>query len=393
MALDPSYFFYSDGTITLTNGSDVATGDTVMWDPAVLPFDFVFPNDGTGGMTVIKEVLAVNQIRLAKPWTGPTLTNVPYFMVRWANHIDPRFYAIRVSEYLARLKAIPDNIDEAAAQIHADRLAVDAAMVTLEQIEGDVDADRQAVAADRTATESAASVAAASADEAEAWAQAASSAVLPDNGVTNAKLADMATSRLKGRASAGAGDPEDLTAQQVAELLSEFVFQPGDFKFSTRSTAPIGFLRANGAALSRATYARLWAHAQTSGLLAATEAEKLAGGYGPGDGSTTFTIPDLRGVFFRGFDDNRGIDPGRVIGSEQGQSVENLYAKIALRGQSPQISSSRSVVPSYNTTHTITGAPNAATATQSENLGTDIGSFGTGETRPRNVAYHWFIKY
>jgi len=107
MALDPSYFFYSDGTITLTNGSDIATGNMVAWDPAVLPFDFVFPQNGTAGMAVIAEVLAVNQIRLAMPWAGPTLTDVPYYMVRWANHIDPRFYAIRVSEYLTRIRDMP----------------------------------------------------------------------------------------------------------------------------------------------------------------------------------------------------------------------------------------------------------------------------------------------
>jgi len=115
MALDPSYFFYSDGTITLTHGSDIATGDMVVWDPAVLPFDFVFPNNGTDGMTVIKEVLSVNQIRLAKPWTGPTLTDVPYFMLRWVKHTDPKVYAIRVSEYLTRLKSIPGEIEDALA--------------------------------------------------------------------------------------------------------------------------------------------------------------------------------------------------------------------------------------------------------------------------------------
>jgi hypothetical protein len=123
MALDPSYFFYGDGTISVTNGSDIATGDLVAWDPAVLPFDFVFPNDGTAGLGVIKEVLAVDQIRLAKPWTGPTLTNVPYTMVRWTRHTDPRIYALRVSDYLTRVKdATPEIIaarDEAIAAIQA----------------------------------------------------------------------------------------------------------------------------------------------------------------------------------------------------------------------------------------------------------------------------------
>lgn len=43
---------------------------------------------------------------------------------------------------------------------------------------------------------------------------------VPNNGVTNAKLADMATARIKGRASAGTGDPEDLTAAQVKTILA-----------------------------------------------------------------------------------------------------------------------------------------------------------------------------
>jgi hypothetical protein len=220
MALDPSYFFYSDGTITLTNGSDIATGEMVAWDPALLPFDFVFPNDGTAGATVIKEVLTVNQIRLAKPWTGPTLTDVPYFALRFANHIDPRFYAVRVSEYLARLKALPENLDEVADEIHADRVAVEAAMTLLAQIQTEVDADRQVAQNAAGTAQGAATAATHQAGIAQQWAEAASSAILPDNGVTNAKLADMAAARIKGRISAGAGDPEDLTPGQVYSILT-----------------------------------------------------------------------------------------------------------------------------------------------------------------------------
>jgi hypothetical protein len=37
MALDPTGFFYSDGMITLTNGSDIAQVAFTAWDPAVLP--------------------------------------------------------------------------------------------------------------------------------------------------------------------------------------------------------------------------------------------------------------------------------------------------------------------------------------------------------------------
>lgn len=40
------------------------------------------------------------------------------------------------------------------------------------------------------------------------------------NSVTNAKMADVATATIKGRATAGTGDPEDLTATQVRTLLN-----------------------------------------------------------------------------------------------------------------------------------------------------------------------------
>jgi hypothetical protein len=43
-------------------------------------------------------------------------------------------------------------------------------------------------------------------------------ASLADNSVTNAKLADMAQDRIKGRISSGSGDPEDLTAANVRTI-------------------------------------------------------------------------------------------------------------------------------------------------------------------------------
>ena len=43
-----------------------------------------------------------------------------------------------------------------------------------------------------------------------------------NNSVANAALADMPTARLKGRTSAGTGDPEDLTAAEATALLNTF---------------------------------------------------------------------------------------------------------------------------------------------------------------------------
>ena len=82
-------------------------------------------------------------------------------------------------------------------------------------------------------------------------------------------------------------------------------------------TAPIGWIKLNGAVLSRSSYSKLYDFAVNSNNLAASEATKQLGQFGPGDGITTFTIPDFRGEFIRGWDDGKGIDDGRTLGSWQ----------------------------------------------------------------------------
>jgi microcystin-dependent protein len=79
--------------------------------------------------------------------------------------------------------------------------------------------------------------------------------------------------------------------------------------FATASPPPgARLLVAEGQALSRATYARLFAEIGTT--------------FGAGDGSTTFNAPDWRGVFFRGLDRGRGLDSNRQLGVFQ--SSQNL---------------------------------------------------------------------
>ena len=78
------------------------------------------------------------------------------------------------------------------------------------------------------------------------------------------------------------------------------------------NSAPAGWLKANGAAISRSAYAGLFAAIGTT--------------YGAGDGSSTFNVPDLRGEFLRGLDDGRGVDSGRGIGTAQlGQMADSIY--------------------------------------------------------------------
>lgn len=91
---------------------------------------------------------------------------------------------------------------------------------------------------------------------------------------------------------------------------SDAAGQPGDIKITARNSAPTGWLKANGAAVSRTTYAALFAAIGTT--------------YGAGDGFNTFNLPDLRGEFVRGWDDGRGVDPGRNFGSRQTDAIRNI---------------------------------------------------------------------
>lgn len=86
--------------------------------------------------------------------------------------------------------------------------------------------------------------------------------------------------------------------------------QPGSVQFFAQNTAPTGWLKANGALVSRTTYASLFTSIGTT--------------FGVGDGATTFALPDLRGEFLRGWDDARGVDSGRVFGSAQGDAIRNI---------------------------------------------------------------------
>jgi len=90
------------------------------------------------------------------------------------------------------------------------------------------------------------------------------------------------------------------TAQQTAITQAA---PPGAVMHFAGPTAPAGWLKRNGAAISRTTYSALFAAIGTI--------------YGAGNGTTTFNLPDDRANFDRGWDDGRGVDAGRVFGTEQ----------------------------------------------------------------------------
>lgn len=78
------------------------------------------------------------------------------------------------------------------------------------------------------------------------------------------------------------------------------------------ATAPTGWLLCFGQAVSRTTYAALFAAIGTA--------------YGTGDGSTTFNVPDLRGRVPGGKDDMGGSAAGRLTTAGSGVNGASLGA-------------------------------------------------------------------
>lgn len=136
-----------------------------------------------------------------------------------------------------------------------------------------------------------------------------------------------------------------------------------------RSSAPSGWLKANGAAVSRTAYAELFAVIGTT--------------FGSGDGINTFNLPDLRGEFLRGWDDGRGADTGRVMGSFQNFAIQNHVHQYD-RPRKVTDNDRGSLASKYSVDDVETVDTGNATTT--------IGSVTT-ETRPRNVALLACIKF
>lgn len=102
--------------------------------------------------------------------------------------------------------------------------------------------------------------------------------------------------------STGASITGDVAASGVLKQAGFAARPVGEVTAFAGSSAPSGWLLCYGQAVSRTTYAALFAVIGTT--------------YGTGDGSTTFNIPDLRGRTVAGIDNMGGSDSGRLSGSD-----------------------------------------------------------------------------
>lgn len=224
--------------------------------------------------------------------------------------------------------------------------------------------------------------AAAFADLAEAAATAAELAE------TNAEAAAAAALADRILAQAAAAEAGDLTA------LLAFLVPVGTSIMHNAATAPTYYLKENGAAVSRTTYAALFAVIGTQ--------------EGAGDGSTTFNLPESRGEFFRGLDDGRGVDSGRAIGSAQAEMIgPHSHTAVIDNGGAHAHSygiylecrrgaNGASNSPAWSSGDVGTGAAGLYTSTDSGGSHTHtitIANNSGTENRPRNKAKLMCIKY
>lgn len=157
-----------------------------------------------------------------------------------------------------------------------------------------------------------------------------------------------------------------VTIGSRAVSAAELIVPVGSVFWFASSTAPTGYLKANGDAVPNGSGTVQGVTTDFSALYAIL--------------GTTFgvagTLPDLRGEFIRGYDDGKGTDSGRVFGSSQADEYESH-------------------------THGIqqgigTGAPNYVEYFDGNNalsITTQTTASGGTETRPRNIALLACIKY
>jgi microcystin-dependent protein len=195
-------------------------------------------------------------------------------------------------------------------------------------------------------------------------------------GAANLGLAPLASPQFTGTpsgptASAGTNTTQLATTAFVTTAAGLSV-PAGSVITYAGNTAPAGWLKCNGAAISRSAYSALFA------VVGST--------YGAGNGTSTFNVPDLRGEFVRGWDDARGIDATRAIGTAQGES----FLSHAHSYQTAYVIGSGAAGFDGNaiTGNSVQGSYQTAAAIPPQNTN----AAGGTETRPRNVALLYCIK-
>jgi hypothetical protein len=157
---------------------------------------------------------------------------------------------------------------------------------------------------------------------------------------------------------------DDADAATARATLGIQTAPVGSLMYWPTETPPDGWLERDGSAISRTTYANLFAVIGTT--------------YGAGDGSTTFNLPDDRGLFERGWAHGSTNDPDRASRTNRGDGTTGDHVGTM---QADEFESHSSHLKSGGSVNF--GAAGSLT----------YGALGGNETRPINRAYMPIIKY
>lgn len=146
---------------------------------------------------------------------------------------------------------------------------------------------------------------------------------------------------------------EDSDAANVSQIKS--AVPVGVVLSFAGGVVPSGWMLCYGQAISRNSYASLFSAIGTS--------------FGPGDGSTTFNLPDCRGRVVAGKDDMGGVDAGRL--SIWGSLAKTIGGFFGVQSHTLSLSE----IPSH--THTINDPGHVHSGVQNSALGQ-----GRGEGSP-----------
>mgnify|MGYP001260337934 FL=1 len=148
-----------------------------------------------------------------------------------------------------------------------------------------------------------------------------------------------------------------VTATPAAlNAATSFDMPSGSIIVFAGSSSPTGFLFCDGSAVSRSTYADLFAIISTT--------------YGVGDGSSTFNLPDIRGRVVAGKEASASL----LTSAVGGLNGNTLGASGGAQGVT--LTSGQSGLPAHNHTltmnahtHTFTGTPHTHTVTNALPIG------------------------
>jgi microcystin-dependent protein len=142
--------------------------------------------------------------------------------------------------------------------------------------------------------------------------------------------------------------------------------------------APTGWLAANGTAVSRTTYSNLFSTIGTT--------------YGAGDGSTTFNLPNLSGIFVRGSGSQTigGVSYSGSFSTKQNDALQNITGTV---GQFDAAFGTTVATGAFTTTQTTktTGGGGSGKYLTADFDASRVARTST-ETRPANIALLYCIK-